>query len=214
MSNRYFHLDVAFLHKQTCATLRAELGPQAPLVFIALIAQAKTSNPPGTFTFENDALGWERLGFTGWVPDFTLREFFQVTGKMKQTSITCRARKQSGHRRDDCGTLPGHCQDVVLTRYSEWQKDGIRQSERVRKSRYRAQKGRDTERDTSGTPDGTATGQEVGRRTRPRSIPLPPNGKVKCPRCSYMAPNSDDLEGHLEDNHGVFPHGHPEGAAA
>lgn len=189
MADRYYHVDVSFMHKTTCAKLREELGREAPLVFLALCAQAKISNPPGTFTYENDALGWERLGFTGWQPDFTLDEFFTVTGRIKQTS----------RRRH------GLVWNVSLTRYGRWQKDGKRQIERERKSRYRAH----SARDTGGTPDGTDTGHIAGRRTRPRSIPLPPNGTtLKCPHCRPDRKpfrNTEELAGHIEDTHGIYP---------
>ncbi len=50
-----------------------------------------------------------------------------------------------------------------------------------------------------------------------RSTPLPPYGEnLKCPHCRpdrKPFPNTEELQGHLEDVHGRFPHPQPKAAA-
>ena len=156
MADRFFHVDVQFAHKATCKALLERFGPAGPLVFLLALAEAKKNNPPGTFTYENEALGWSRLGLTGHQPDFTLEEFFTYTGHRKQT------RK----------TRSTHVQDVAFTQYGRWQKDWQRQEERDRKARSRAH----SKRDKTVTPPGTANGQERDRELDLELTPLPPYG--------------------------------------
>lgn len=194
MADRYFHLDVAFMHKRTFDKLYDAFGHAGQLAFVALCAQAKTSPSPGTFTYENEAAGWAKLGFEGRTPEFTLDEFFTVTGRLKQTSRTAR----------------GRLTDVKITQYGRWQKDARRHTERERKARYRAQNTRDTQGDTYGTAEGTNTGQRT--RSRTRTTPLPPKGQngstptphvYPCPYdgCTVTAKTANDLQAHCENMH-------------
>lgn len=192
MAQRYARIDVDFAHKRTARRLTEELGIVAPYVFITLILRAKDGIEPGTFVYRSEAVGWEKLGFDPEAMPFTLDEFFTVTGRLRQTS-----RKRLGD-----------IWNVKLTQYGEWQKDSKRYEEAAKKSRTRGK----SAGDTNGTQQGTRAGHKGGPRTRSRSTPKPPsNGKanpLKCPHCRADRkpfPNAEELAGHLEDTHGIYP---------
>lgn len=190
MAHRYARIDVDFFHKNTARKLLEEFGPAGPLVFIALILRAKDGSPPGTFSYPNDPIGWDRLGLPDIDAGFTLDEFFALTGRMKQTS----------RRRH------GRVWDVSITRYAEWQKESRRYEEAVRKASKRAQ----TTADTKRTPHGTRSGHQGGPRTRTRTTPKPPLRKTTtkahpCPRCPIVCPTTTALDEHLENVHLIDP---------
>lgn len=165
MADRYFRVDVSFFHKRTCRTLMEKLGPGGPLTFLALVARAKDSNPPGTFTYPTEAIAWEKLGLDPDDVGFTLDEFLDLTGRIKQSSRT----------------RVGRLTNVKLTQYERWQKESKRYEAAVRKSRSRAQ----TTRDTQVTPVGQAsdTYRDLGSSTR--STPKPPlNGNPEEPKAT------------------------------
>ena len=119
MADRFFHVDVQFGHKRTCERLLDRFGHAGPLVFLLVLAEAKKSNPAGTFTYESEEGAWRTLGLMSHRPDFTIDEFFTVLGQYKQT------RK----------TRSGRITNVILTQWGRWQKDWER--ERVRKTMRR-----------------------------------------------------------------------------
>lgn len=199
MADRYFRVDVSFFHKRTCQTLIEKLGPWAPLVFLSLVARCKDSGVPGTFIYPSEAVAWEKLGFEGHDPGFTLDELLDVTGKLKQTSRT----------------RVGRLMHVKLSHYERWQKDSKTYEARVRKSRSRAQSKRDTDVTGAGQARDTSVTKSVSSSSS-ISTPLPPmNGKSKgllcdlCPTPTRHA-TAEDLAGHLEDVHGIVANGdHP-----
>jgi hypothetical protein len=194
MADRYFHVDVSFMHKRTADVLYQEFGHAGPLVFLALCAQAKNGRPPGTFEYENEPLGWFYLGLKGREPDFTLEEFFKVTGKLKQTA----KRRQT------------HGNHVVLTQYARWQKDARRLQGVERQRRYRAKKSGDDSVTVGVTPHITETSPRT--RSRTRTTPQPPNeGKPPerigswCPICEDRLPPGISLVDHINNTHGTEP---------
>ncbi len=211
---RYARLDVQFPFKRTANKLLDELGPYGPLVFIYLILAAKDGSPPGSFSYPNDAVGWQKLGLDGREIPFTLDEFFGALGRMKQSS----------RRRN------GRVWNAYLTRYGEWQKESRRYEEAVRKSSKRRETAADTER----TPQGTRSGRKGGPSSRTRTTPTPrekgtnPRAKgttprqngtaprdlgtnprklreITCPECGVPKKTERSLTEHLEYIHGILP---------
>ena len=208
MTQRFAYLDVHFCHKKTFHRLLAEFGPWGPLVFIALILEAKNGNPPGTLEYPTESVGWSKLGFENTIPDFTLDEFFAATGRLRQTRKTSRERQQI----------------IVLSQWERWQNERRSYVERERKSRNRALSKRDTNGTPSGTPSGTKspsiaitssiplTPREKGTNSRARGTSPRQNGTAPrqqttnpkataghtCPKCHHTFDRQDHLETHLE----------------
>ena len=186
MADRYFHVDVSFMHKRTADVLYDKFGAEGPLVFLALCAQAKNGRPPGTFEYENEPLGWVYLGFAGREPNFTLEDFFKVTGKLKQTA----KRRQT------------HGNHVVLTQYARWQKDAKRLQGVERQRRYRAKN-----KDVGSVTEGVTVGvTQASPRTRARTRTTPrykndqPKGSWCTEGCGQLPPGIS-LKDHLRNTH-------------
>jgi hypothetical protein len=105
-------------------------------VWLSLVAEAKRSSIPGTIRYTSSEALQETLGFITYELPFTLDEFLDFTGQLKQTA----------KRRE------GRLKDVTLTHYQTWQGDWKRDSDRQRQNRWRTQENqRDTQRDTQAT---------------------------------------------------------------
>lgn len=152
-ARRFYMVDLDFFHKKTFDRLYDEFGAAGPLVWLALIAEAKRSRIPGTLTVTGGADFWAQLGFQGRDLGFTMDAFLAFTGRYKLTSRTSL----------------GRLQNVLITSFKQWQNDWKRESERTRKSRYRAQRDGDTE----GTGEGQQRDRELDLDLYP---PNPPNG--------------------------------------
>lgn len=204
MAQRYARIDVDFFHKKTANKLMDALGNEGALVFLALILRAKDGVDPGTFVYSSDAVAWEKLGFDSRTFNFTLDEFFKVTGRLKQTSRT----------------RVGHRWNVKLTHYEAWQKDSRRYEERAKKSRIRRQSTGDGTGDTIGDTTGDTRGTKNVSRSRTTSTPKPPkenqNGNTPhpqgrewhrhdCPTCGARQPSKSALEDHLRIFHELEP---------
>lgn len=184
MAERYFRVDVSFFHKRTCQTLMRKLGPGGPLTFLALVARAKDGSTPGVFTYASEAIAWEKLGLDPNDVGFTLDQFLDATGRLKQTSRT----------------RVGRLTNVKLTRYELWQKDSERYEGAVRKSRSRQQ----NTRDMAVTPLGTRPGQERYLGSRTSSTPKPPlNGTQNCPECGVTIKPPTTMADHLWQTHDI-----------
>lgn len=199
MAGRFFYVDVHFFHKNTYAVLVDELGPWGPLTWLALLAQGKNHRPAGQFTWTGEADAFRQLFGHDIDPadvPFTFAEFLKVTGRLKHTRVA----KTSRTRR-------GHVANVALTRWEQWQKESRKWSERERMSRKRGQVEANTEQ-TPSEHDATPKRTHPSSRTRTRTTPKPPlNGSQEhvCGRCPTPRsfPTADELQGHLEDVHGV-----------
>jgi hypothetical protein len=104
-----------------------------PCVWLSMVAEAKRSSVPGVLIVTSMEALQDRLGFIQDELPFTLDEFLETTGRLKQTS----------RRR------VGRVLHVTLTHYPTWQQDWKRDSDRDRQNRRRNQQtDRDTERDS------------------------------------------------------------------
>lgn len=142
----YVPLSVRFLTGGTGTRLLERFGRDGPLVWAAFLAACKQERPAGTMRWASEGEAWNKLGLTGYEPDFSFDEFLQETGRMKLT------RRHNVRR-----TRAGRVQDVRITVWERWTHVDKREAERVRKSRIRAQSGWDTKR----TEGGTGNGQEA-----------------------------------------------------
>lgn len=189
MAHRYARVDVAFPHKRTANALHDKFGPAGPLTFLYLILAAKDGSPPGSFSYPNEAIGWQKLGLDGRDMPFTLDEFFTTLGRLKQSS----------RRRN------GRVLHAYLTRYGDWQKDARRYEEATRKASKREESTADTKR----TQRGTRSGHNTGPSSRTRTTPKPPSKRtpkpLTCPRCGINGLTPASLPEHLEIVHGVLP---------
>lgn len=187
MADRYFHVDVSFMHKNTAKRLREKFGGDGVLAFLALVAQAKNGRPPGTFEYENEDLAWRYLGFDT-RPDFGFEEFLDFTGKLKQTA----RRRQTG------------CKHVAITQYGRWQKDAKRLQNAERQRRHRA-KNRDEASVTGNALRGVTEASPRTRtrtRTTPRYADAEPKGSWCTEGCGQLAPGIS-LNDHLRNTHGL-----------
>lgn len=126
---RFYRVDLDFFHKGTCDRLLSELGPWGPLVWLALVAEAKRAHEGGSITVASEPHFWQLLGFYGdehRLPDFTMDDFLRLTGRLKQTSKT----------------RVGRLLHVTLTHFSEWQKEWVQDEDRARKNPRKPRKTR------------------------------------------------------------------------
>lgn len=188
MSDRYFHLDVNFMFKNTGRRLLHEFGSDGLLTWIAMLAQAKNGRPPGTIEYPTDEHFWAQIGFNGTRPSFTLDEFLKVTGQLKQT------RK----------TPVGHMKHIEITQYGRWQKDKQRQQNAERQRRYRAKN--KEEASVTGNALRGVTGASPRTRTRTRTTPRYENEQPKGSWCTEgcgQLPPGVSLGDHLRNTHGL-----------
>jgi hypothetical protein len=150
-TRRYYRVDLDFWHKTTCHKLLEQHGPWGPCVWLSMVAEAKRSSVPGVLIVTSMEALQDRLGLIDYELPFTLDEFLQTTGRLKQTS---RSRV-------------GRLLHVTLTHYGEWQKDWQRDADRDRQTRRRSQQ---NDRDTSVTDTVTPPVTQTGQSTRSSSI--------------------------------------------
>lgn len=193
MADRFFQMDVQFMHKRTTNALHDKFGWAGVVTWISLLAAAKTSSQPGTFIYENEAIGWAKLGFDGRTPDFALEDFFRATGHLKQT------RK----------TRSGDIQHVEITQYGRWQNDRKRYLAAARQARHRAKNREDSSVTVGVTP--SVTDNAPISISKSISTPKPPSKDGKppepfgswCHECSTRLPPGISLNDHLYNTHGI-----------
>jgi hypothetical protein len=138
-------LSVRFLTGATGTKLLEKFGRDGPLVWAAFLAACKENRPQGELTWASEPEVWNRLGLSGYEPDFTFDEFIAYTGRLKLT-----------RRRDVRKTRAGRVQHVRITVWERWTQSAQRENERERKARKRAESTADIPR----TPGGTSPGQK------------------------------------------------------
>ncbi|MCR4338796.1 MAG: hypothetical protein NUW01_02800 [Gemmatimonadaceae bacterium] len=106
---------MTFATGRTGTAIQNKHGLEGLAVWAAIIAAGKRGR--GQIVFAHDA-DWQAIGLFS-APTFTLREFLQTTGRMKQTRCT----------------RHGHVMYVQLTHYEDWNDDSHRGFERERKAR-------------------------------------------------------------------------------
>jgi hypothetical protein len=111
---RWFAVDVLVAHSNTGTRIQEEFGPAGLAVWVCLLAAGKRSPVEGRVSFTSESEAWQILGILE--PDrlgFTLEEFLDTLGRLKQTRRT--PKKTDGTRR-------GRVTNVEITRWGRWQK--------------------------------------------------------------------------------------------
>ncbi|HMA26066.1 MAG: hypothetical protein ACM33U_09185 [Solirubrobacterales bacterium] len=174
---------------RTGTALLRRFGPEGVAVWACYLAACKRSATPGQLIYCGEAEGWDRLGLAMHRPKFSLKDFFDVTGRLHQT------------RRETVGqTL-----NVVCTHWPEWNEAVEREQARERQARSRrardeqktsrsracgdhsveqgaddestskpGESERDNDRDTSVTRARVESERELRERTTSSSVVRPP----------------------------------------
>ena len=82
---RFFAVDPEFPFDRLANRLLSEFGPAGVVVWIYVVAAAKRAPVEGYFSYTSDAEAWEKLGIDQQHADFTLDEFFTLTGHLHET---------------------------------------------------------------------------------------------------------------------------------
>lgn len=158
---QYVPLYVHFASGRTGTRIQKEFGLAGLAVWVCYLAACKRNSPQGQITYNSEPDGWSQLSLYGAQPDFTLKEFFDLTGRLKKTS-----RRTSGH-----------LTDVICTVWGEWEQNVQREVDAARKRRKRAGNTPDTSRTKNRrNPDITGTEGE-GEKRVPKAQALPPLAK-------------------------------------
>lgn len=121
---QYIPIDVYFASGGTGTTIRRHYGLPGLAVWIAYLAACKRSTPQGQLTYASEADAWEKLGLADTRPDFTLHDFFRLTGRLHKTS-TQRA--------------SGELTTTTCRVWDEWQQNIRRAQDADKKRRKRAE---------------------------------------------------------------------------
>lgn len=116
-------LGVNVAHGRTGPRLIEKFGRDGLLVWILYLAACKANPIQGQFSYTSEADGWTKLGLYGEEPDFTLAEFFALTGRLKKTRQT----------------RAGRITHVINTRWGQWNDVVQRDLDSARSARKRAQ---------------------------------------------------------------------------
>jgi hypothetical protein len=114
---------VTFAHGKTAEKLRERFGAHGLLVWVCYLAACKRNWVQGRLTYTSEPEGWTKLGLHREDFGFTLAEFFQVTGQLKQTKVTRVAQVT----------------DIVCTRWGDWNKEAKREIDAERNRSKRTQ---------------------------------------------------------------------------
>jgi hypothetical protein len=118
----YVPISVMIAHGKTGRGLLARFGRDGLLVWMLYLAACKVNYPTqGRFTYTSEPDGWAKLGLEGYVPEFTLEQFFKATGQLKQTS-----KRRSGD-----------VSDIVCTNWGAWNDAWRREREAEQKASKR-----------------------------------------------------------------------------
>jgi hypothetical protein len=137
---RWLALDADLFAKRFTHDLHDRFGFAGIVVWMAFLCACKQSRIPGRVRMANDLDGMSKLGLTGYdLADakgepWTLTEFFDFTGRKKQT------RRVPVQRPDSQRIANGRLLDVHATHWQRWQDAGTRAREAERKRTSRTQK--------------------------------------------------------------------------
>jgi hypothetical protein len=202
---RWLALDADMMNKRFAHDLYERFGWAGIGVWVAFLCACKQSRTPGRVRMASDLDGMTQLEIYGWDlvdakgEPFTLTEFFDFTGRKKQT------RRVAVQRPDSRRIAAARLLDVGATHWERWQDAYRTDAERVRKRRSRGEKRRDTSR----TPTGHVADTH---RTNVRpdididsDTPLPPKGGRDALRAERQNPNPQDLRAGLESVRANLP---------
>lgn len=138
---RWLALDADLFGKPFIHDLYERFGWAGVGVWIAFLCACKQSRTPGQIRVTNDVQAMSELGILGWDlvdgkgEPWTMSEFWEFTGRKKQTRRTL-----VGRTRDVRRTSDGRATDVRATHWERWQERYATSRERERKRTSRAQK--------------------------------------------------------------------------
>lgn len=144
---RYVPLSVHFHTGGTGTAIRKRFGRDGLLVWICYLTACKRHTPEGRISYASETEAWILLGLGNDHPDFTLDDFFTLTGRLKKT-----VRRRHGD-----------VTETICTPWQRWTKAREQEDARERKARSRQQNNRDNDRDTSVTTIGQKRDLEVER---------------------------------------------------
>jgi len=153
-------ISTALPWTKTGLALREKFGPMGLHVWVLVLLAAKRAPEQGVFVYVSESEGWALLGIEDAPPDFTLREFFDFTGRLKQTR---RRRLNSGYRASE-----GR-QEIVITQFEEWSQTArkeLRAQKESRKRRRDRGHGMGHDRGTVGATDLDLDSDSERARTR------------------------------------------------
>lgn len=156
-------LSVRFITGGTGTKLLERFGRDGPLVWAALLVACKENRPQGELSWASEPEIWNRLGLTGYEPDFTFDEFVAFTGRMKLT-----------RRRDVRKTRAGRVQHVRITVWERWTKASEREADRLRKARKSQKDEPETDPEPNRNPSGTKPDLERELEREKEITPLTP----------------------------------------
>jgi hypothetical protein len=151
MDNRrrqWFPAYVYFMSDRNGAAIKAKFGFPGLVVWLAFLAACKRGHHQGQFTYGDELDGWMQLGLNDLRPDadFTLKQFFNLTGRHHQT----KRRRASG----DLTT-------IECCGWDAWNTSAERDLDANKKRRKKAQNtGEDTPTIRREYPDNTGDLQE------------------------------------------------------
>lgn len=136
---RWLALDADMFGKRFTHDLHQRFGPAGVAVWVAFLCACKQSQTPGRIRIANDYDAMTKLGIVGWDlrddkgEPWTLSEFFDFTGRKKQTRRVA-VQLLNSRRIADQRLL-----DVCATHWERWQNDRRTDAERLRKRRWWAE---------------------------------------------------------------------------
>lgn len=139
---RWLAIDADMFGKRFTHDLHDRFGPMGVVLWMAFLCACKMSPRQGTVRMANDRDGMDILGLADWdlITDkgepFTLSEFFNFTGRKKQT------RRVPVQRPDSQRIATAHLLDVHATHWEHWQDAARTDTERLRKRRWIEEKRR------------------------------------------------------------------------
>lgn len=114
-------VSVNVAHSTTGTRLQEELGPAALAAWIGLLAACKRSPIEGRISFTSESEAWQIIGILE--PKrlgFTLEEFLDVLGRLKQTRRTGNNTPRTRNKTER--TPRGRVTNVQVTHWEQWQR--------------------------------------------------------------------------------------------
>lgn len=136
---RWLAIDADMFSKRFIHDLHAQFGFAGIAVWVAFLCACKQSKTPGWVRMSNDVDGMSKLGLSSYdLVDnkgelWTLTEFFDFTGRKKQT------RRVAVQRPDSRRIAAARLLDVGATHWEHWQDAARTDAERERKRRWWAE---------------------------------------------------------------------------